>query len=291
MTSRRRAAAVVSLLLGGIVVLVPAQSGSAATTRSSHSSTSSSDKFLTANIGSGSECNPGHKGTYKCLKIVNQQIAAFHPDAVSVDEACQSDAAEFRQKNKGWTVAYVADSEHDPSKCGHVGGSTVGQSKGNFVAVPGKVIGHKTFHLRGVPGGVDEIYLGCEQTSAFWICTVHLPFLSSAESKAHPKVHPVEVNEIVMHVLDSLSGKVIVCGDFNMPPTNSAFAPLKSNNFTETDPADKPTLNPTASGTAKFDYIWYHRGGGAKVGSVSAHVIQQPPAHFDHDLLEGRVSW
>jgi endonuclease/exonuclease/phosphatase family metal-dependent hydrolase len=283
-----RLVAVASLSLA---LAAPAHAAIAQT--SSSSAAARAFKFFTDNVGSGSECNYMNPSTGpNCLTVVDNQLASYAPDAISVDEVCQSDVNNFRSTHPGWTVVYQPDADHASNKCGYVAGSDpeVPQSHGNFVAAPGSVTALAPFRLDGIPTSSRTMYLDCLKTSSFTFCTVHLPTLDSD----YPNVHLDELKEIAGQV-ESLKGDVIVAGDFNMQPDDPAFAQFSK--FQETDPSDTPTTNPDPPKTTgvKDDYIWYHEPGNVKVASVSSHIVHQPhtqaPYYFDHNMLQGEVVW
>lgn len=296
-----------------LVVAAPivfAGPGAAAGVRSSVVSTDvTNHQFLTANIGSGSECNPGHTSHYDCLHVVNNEMAA-NPgrfEAVSIDEACATDADNFGIDHPGWVVFYTPDIPHDSPICGKDANGD-GISKGNFVASPFFIGAKHEFPLTPLPGGPDTFTLTCGQTLSTWFCTVHLPYLNADQIATYPNLHKYEVDEI-WQAQESLPGNFVVAGDFNMQPTDSSdsFWRFHAHNFQETDPTNQPTTHPQTTGGhgVKFDYIWYHKPDESNV-SISGHeIVSQPYPYewtdpvtgdtqltgYDHNILEGGVDW
>ena len=264
-----RRGAVVALSFLAVLALAPAASQAGTATRSKPAAFGEDRRVFTDNIGSGSECTH-----YNCMSVVINQVAAFHPDGISVVEACRSDATKFKKAYPHWDVRFTYDSHHN-SKCG-------GHDKGNFVAAP-KITASFTVELAGFAGAPDDTFLLCAQTGNLWVCNTHLPY----RKPGFPHLEAIHRKE-VQQMETALDHKTwtALCGDFNLYRHDKALTPLRETNWKDTYPGHTGAAEHVA-----FDYIWWHKPNDAKVKADRAHIVRQPRAHFDHDMLQGRVDW
>lgn len=221
---------------------------------------------------------------------VVDSLADFHPAAASLNEVCRSQftAIAAGTAKRGWAM-HARFSVTQPDEC------TDGADYGNAVLTRSPVIDTDTLtYSAQVPGNPEHRGLLCITAELgnrpTHICTTHIVDLSD------DPVGDVRRTQIALaaHRAESYGGPVVLMGDFNALPPDSAMSVLYTKqhgdggygDFDEVGQGSRTCRcgDPTHDSGAKYDYIFVT---GRDFDVVDENV--RASRFSDHKALLGRV--